>query len=209
MKKSLKSIVFNLFGHRLDVHPLDGRGVMKRLNKLEQREESILVPNVNNKSETRINNSTTSPQSWNPTSDSFPGTLLQNVSSADKAAIRSFVPNATIAKLEEKTNEGGIKNDQDKVRLELISPEALLQLGKVLTHGARKYESHNWRKGISYSRILGAILRHVVAYLGGESKDQETGLSHIAHAMCECMFLLEFEKTHPELDDRYVKEKEY
>ena len=37
----------------------------------------------------------------------------------------------------------------------------------------------------------------------GEDKDPESGLSHLAHAACCIMFLLEFEKTHPELDDRY------
>lgn len=103
---------------------------------------------------------------------------------------------------------GGRKDDKEKVRLELISSHALIQLGSVLTFGAKKYADNNWRAGISYTRILGAILRHVFAYLGGETHDPETGLSHIAHAMCECMFLLEFEKTHPEMDDRYICRKD-
>ena len=103
--------------------------------------------------------------------------------------------------------KGGIKHDQEKVRLELISSKALIELGKVLTYGAKKYDSHNWREGICYSRIIGAILRHITAFNDGEDKDPETGLSHIAHAMCECMFLLEFEQTHAELDDRYKQEE--
>ena len=97
----------------------------------------------------------------------------------------------------------GVKHDQDKPRMELISSIAMEELAKVLTFGAKKYASNNWRKGIAWTRILGAALRHIFAYLGGETYDKETGLSHIAHALCELMFLLEFEKTHPELDDRY------
>lgn len=96
----------------------------------------------------------------------------------------------------------GLKFDDKKPRYDLISPVALEELAKVLTLGAEKYQPYNWAKGIVYSRILGAILRHVFAYLRGESKDPETGLSHIAHAMCNCMFLLHYEKLRPEFDDR-------
>lgn len=96
-----------------------------------------------------------------------------------------------------------IKFDSDKPRMELMSPVALNKLSQVLTFGAKKYADNNWRNGINYTRLLGAILRHVFAYLSGESKDPESGLSHIAHAMCGCMFLLEYEATKPQFDDRY------
>ncbi len=96
----------------------------------------------------------------------------------------------------------GAKHDGGKIPLELLSPVALEELGKVLQFGAKKYAAWNWAKGIAYSRILGAILRHVFAYMRGEDKDPETGLSHIAHAMTECMFLLHYEKFKTEFDDR-------
>ncbi len=96
----------------------------------------------------------------------------------------------------------GTKLDKDKVQLELLSPIALTEIGKVLTFGAKKYASWNWAKGIKYTRVLGAIMRHLLAYMGGEDKDPESGLSHIAHLMTNCMFLLHFEKIRPDLDDR-------
>ncbi len=96
-----------------------------------------------------------------------------------------------------------IKYDGEKPRLELLSPIALLQISKVLTAGAKKYADHNWRKGFKWSRLLGAALRHILAFMGGEDKDPETGLSHLAHAGCCIIFLLEHEATHKELDDRY------
>ena len=99
--------------------------------------------------------------------------------------------------------EPGTKYDAGKPPLELISPIALAELGKVLAFGAGKYDPHNWRRGFSWSRAAGATLRHVFAWLGGETNDRETGLNHLAHAFAEIMFLLEFAVTHPELDDRW------
>lgn len=97
----------------------------------------------------------------------------------------------------------GIKNDKDKPRMELLSPIAVREIAKVMTFGAKKYAAHNWRGGIVWSRVLGAALRHMFSFLGGEDKDPETGLSHLAHAGCCIMFLLEYEVTHQHLDDRY------
>lgn len=101
---------------------------------------------------------------------------------------------------------GGKKFDGDKPRMELISPIALTELAKVLTKGAQKYSPNNWRAGLAFTRLMGATLRHLNAYNSGEMLDQETGLSHLGHAMCEIMFMLEFEKTRPELNDIYKLE---
>lgn len=97
---------------------------------------------------------------------------------------------------------GGVKFDGDKPRMDLLDPYAIEQLSQVLTFGARKYAAHNWRKGLHKSRLIAAALRHLFAYLRGEDKDPETGLSHAAHAMCCCMFLLGLEHR-ADLDDRW------
>lgn len=96
----------------------------------------------------------------------------------------------------------GIKADTGKAPMDLLSPAALLEVAKVLEFGKNKYAAWNWSKGLAYTRILSAILRHIFSYMMGEDKDPESGLSHIAHAMCNCMFLLHFEKFRPDLDDR-------
>jgi hypothetical protein len=97
---------------------------------------------------------------------------------------------------------GGIKHDGEKPRMDLISPIAIFALARVLTFGAKKYAARNWENGFTWCRPIAAILRHTFAYLMGETHDPETGESHMAHVMCEAMFLTHFEKTHPELDDR-------
>ena len=96
-----------------------------------------------------------------------------------------------------------MKFDSDKLPVNLLSTEALLQITAVLKFGAEKYCAHNWRDGFVWSRPLAAAMRHIMAYNDGEDRDSESGLSHLAHAACCIMFLLEFEKTHPHLDDRY------
>lgn len=96
-----------------------------------------------------------------------------------------------------------LKFDQDKLPLNLLSTEAMNQTAAVLAFGAEKYAEHNWRQGFAWSRPLAAAMRHITAFNAGEDRDPESGLSHLAHAACCIMFLLEFEKTHQHLDDRY------
>ncbi len=99
---------------------------------------------------------------------------------------------------------GAKKFDTDKPDTAIFPPLSFIGISRVLGMGKRKYGSHNWRGGIEYSRLLGAALRHIFAYLGGEDVDPESGLSHIHHAACNLVFLGEFiEEGRTELDDRY------
>lgn len=98
---------------------------------------------------------------------------------------------------------GAEKHDEGKSPLNLISPIFLDGIANVLAYGAKKYAPHNWRKGLNWSRVIGAAMRHLNAYNRGEDKDPETGLSHLYHLGCCVMFLSEYEQTHPELDDRH------
>lgn len=97
----------------------------------------------------------------------------------------------------------GVKYDEGKPAMELLSSSFIEGVARVLSFGAKKYSAHNWRKGIHQSRLIGAALRHLFAYLRGEDNDPETGLSHLLHAGCCIMFAFELKDTHPELDDRY------
>ena len=76
-------------------------------------------------------------------------------------------------------NEGGRKDDQDKLRYELIPPEALAGLADVYTRGAKKYASRNWEAGIAYGRIYGGLMRHLEAWRQGEDRDPENGQHHL------------------------------
>jgi len=97
----------------------------------------------------------------------------------------------------------GKKFDAEKTDMSLLSSIAMYKIAEIMTFGKKKYSANNWRGGIVYSRLIGAALRHIFSWLGGESLDPETGKSHLAHASCCLMMLLEFETTRPDLDDRY------
>ena len=97
-----------------------------------------------------------------------------------------------------------LKFDTDKVRMELLSVDFLTEVSKVLTFGAAKYDSHNWRKGFEWSRLYGAALRHLTSHMNGDNLDEESGLSHLSHAACCLMFLIEHEQRQIGTDDRYT-----
>lgn len=96
----------------------------------------------------------------------------------------------------------GRKDDQDKVRMELLPPELLTVTAKVLTFGAKKYADRNWELGMNWSRVFGALQRHLWAWWGGEAKDAETGYSHLWHAACCLAFLIAYEARGTGTDDR-------
>jgi len=93
-------------------------------------------------------------------------------------------------------NSVGRKFDSDKLRWDLIQPLATQAYVDVLTYGAKKYDDHNWRKvPLLRQRYFAAAIRHIWAWWLDERCDPESGLHHLAHAICCLMFLLE-----PELE---------
>lgn len=98
----------------------------------------------------------------------------------------------------------GIKYDSAKPKMNLLPPKAIVEVAKVLTFGAEKYDAENWRKlDDLQNRYTAGALRHIFAHMDGEKLDPETGLSHMAHALCCLLFKLEIE-----LEDGESKEEE-
>ena len=87
---------------------------------------------------------------------------------------------------------GGRKFDGGKPQYGLLPPLALRATVDVLTFGAEKYEPDNWKHvPDSKRRYFDALQRHLWAYKEGEVIDPESGMHHLAHAMCCLMFLYE------------------
>ena len=85
----------------------------------------------------------------------------------------------------------GRKFDKDKPRWELLPLGPVEAIVQVLTHGAEKYDDFNWQKLDNLSdRYYAAMMRHLKKTRDGEIIDTETGLSHLAHALCCGIFLL-------------------
>lgn len=91
----------------------------------------------------------------------------------------------------------GMKYDGGKPRMDLLlsgCPNALEQVSQILTFGAQKYAAHSWQTvPQGEDRYLAALLRHLTAHGKGEVNDPESGMSHLAHAACNALFILELE----------------
>lgn len=89
----------------------------------------------------------------------------------------------------------GAKDDEDKVRMELITcdfPRALEAIGQVATMGAKKYSDGGWLDvSGAHRRYQGALLRHILAHNRGELRDPESDLTHLAHAAWNALAMLE------------------
>lgn len=77
--------------------------------------------------------------------------------------------------------------------------EDLCEAARVFEYGAQKYAAWNWAKGMAWSVPVGCILRHALA---DEVLDEESGLPHWGHMLCNVIMLVHFEETYPEGDDR-------
>lgn len=92
----------------------------------------------------------------------------------------------------------GIKYDKDKPRWDLLPYDTVGQVVDVLTFGAAKYADNNWKKvPDARRRYVAAAMRHFTAWIGGERKDQESNIHHLAHAICCLIFLLWLDDNEP------------
>ena len=98
----------------------------------------------------------------------------------------------------------GRKDDEGKLRYDLLSPTSLKGLVKILTQGEKNYGERNWEKGIKWSRVFGAMMRHAWIMWNGEDIDKESGLPHIDHIQACAHFLSHYRLYKKEFDDRPI-----
>lgn len=99
-------------------------------------------------------------------------------------------------KIKERKNEKifGVKYDNDKLRWDLLPFREVEEVVKVLTKGAKKYSVDNWKNiDDPQNRYFAAAMRHLVAWRMDEKLDIETGINHLAHAVCCLLFLMWFD----------------
>lgn len=96
-------------------------------------------------------------------------------------------------------------SDKAPVSMVLEAPHAIEGCAKVLCFGANKYARANWRKGLLVTEIIDSLARHLIAFTAGEDSDQDSGLPHVDHIMCNALFLAEMYHTREDLDDRPIK----
>lgn len=104
-------------------------------------------------------------------------------------------------------NETFTKFDTGKLMLSLVDPEYITGTAEVLTIGAAKYTPDNWKKVDDPKRYVDALLRHIYAWMSGETLDPETAKSHLMHASCNLMFLYHFDRN--QVQDQVIQHTSY
>lgn len=96
--------------------------------------------------------------------------------------------------------------DNGKAPLAYLPWEAVKEVAQVQAYGHAKYKDYNnYRKGMEIGRNLSCAVRHIAEYMEGHDLDAESGRSHLAHAACRIMFVLQNLHDGVAIDDRYQK----
>ena len=96
----------------------------------------------------------------------------------------------------------GLKFDTEKPDWSLMPWPALSEVVHVLTFGEQKYNPNggnpaNWRHVEGWDkRYFSASIRHLLAWMEGDTLDTETGCNHLAHAACCILFMLSKDMEH-------------
>ncbi len=88
------------------------------------------------------------------------------------------------------------KYDQEKTDWTLLPWRAAEAVVEVRDFGSKKYDGPDSWTVIQepQRRFRAAAMRHLLADMKGEKLDAESGLTHLAHAACNLMFLLELDR---------------
>ena len=106
----------------------------------------------------------------------------------------NFVPKESLNGDGTRPASEGQKFDKGKPRWSLLPFRELKNGVEILTFGAEKKKKNNWQKvDNATERYSDAALRHLTSWLSGEKKDPESGKSHLAHVVCNILFLMWFE----------------
>ena len=93
-------------------------------------------------------------------------------------------------------SSGASRNDIGKIRLDLIPPEALLELGEVFGEGAIRHGDENWKKGMPNSVVINHMMRHLLLYMKGDRDEP-----HMGKVMFGCCVLIWNEANNVNLED--------
>lgn len=82
---------------------------------------------------------------------------------------------------------GAVRDAQEgKGRMDLLPFRAIMEVSKVFEEGAKKYDDHNWRKGIPLHRYADSAMRHFAKWMIGWRDEP-----HLAMAIWNLLCLLE------------------
>lgn len=104
--------------------------------------------------------------------------------------------------MDENKPKEAMRFTEGKLRFDLLPIEALIELTRVYSMGAIKYEDNNWRKGMKWSQVYRPIFSHLFKWLSGQTIDKETGCHHLAMVAWNALTLLTYDLHKLGTDDR-------
>lgn len=112
-----------------------------------------------------------------------PGNCIPMTGPADVRAFSGLVDGS--GKKESLTNP-------KKLPLWLVPGSLVRAAARAMGFGAKKYGENDWRRGMSWKEVLGALDRHLQEVKDGRMFDEETGLHHLDHMAANIAFLTAF-----------------
>lgn len=95
-------------------------------------------------------------------------------------------------------------DDSGKAPLAYLPWDGIREVAQVQSYGHKKYgDFYNYRKGMEVGRNLSCAIRHIADYMDGNDVDHESGRSHLAHAACRLLFVLQNIHDGTIIDDRF------
>lgn len=98
--------------------------------------------------------------------------------------------------IEVKVPDQEAKADAGKPEIRLVPMQFVIDVARIREYGNKKYHSpDNW-KTVEWERYWDAMMRHLIAAQESDDPlhalDEESGLPHLSHALCNAAFLAEF-----------------
>ena len=89
------------------------------------------------------------------------------------------------------------------IRYYLIPVQGITEVSKVLTEKLNRHEVNEWKYGISWTRVLSSLKKHLTAFELGEDYTEEK-LLNIAEVAANALILCEYYSIYPQGDDRII-----
>ncbi len=97
----------------------------------------------------------------------------------------------------------GARRNRGKVSFSIVPMHLLSGVARILMGGSLKYAPYNWSSGMKWSVCMDCAFRHIFKFwYMGEELDEESGETHLDHAICNLMFLKHYMAAYKEGDDR-------
>lgn len=108
----------------------------------------------------------------------------------------------TVGDVNSNERGSGARFNDGKTEYSLIPLGCLKWAAQVFMYGRDKYAAWNWTKGMDWLIPYDCLMRHMEAWHRGEDLDEESGLPHLGHAMCNLIMLTFYAMFYPEGDNR-------